>query len=297
MKHFAGRIAVITGAASGIGLALARRCAQEGMKVVLADVEAEALGEVRKELAAQGHTVLALETDVANASHIEDLAQQTIEHFGAIHLLFNNAGVGTGGPLWACTPADWEWVMGVNLWGVIHALRIFVPIMLAQKSECHIVNTASIAGLTSGRGMGIYRMTKHAVVSLSETLYCDLEGAGSSIGVSVLCPAFVRTRIMESNRNRPAHLANALESAPLTAYQQAMRKWFAESTERGMPPDEVAVRVFDAIRSNTFYVLPHDQYDEMIRERMTRILERGKPAIAPLPVLSSNSGNVEHRSP
>jgi NAD(P)-dependent dehydrogenase (short-subunit alcohol dehydrogenase family) len=286
---------VITGAASGIGLALAWRCAHEGMKVVLADIEAEALGEVRKELAALGHTVLALETDVANASHIEDLAQQTIEHFGEIHLLFNNAGVGIGGPLWECTPADWEWVIGVNLWGVIHAIRIFVPIMLAQKSECHIVNTASIAGLTSGRGMGIYRMTKHAVLSLSETLYCDLEGTGSSIGVSVLCPGFVRTRIMESNRNRPAHLANTLESAPLTAYQQAMRKWLAESTERGMPPEEVAARIFDAIRSNAFYVLPHDEYDEPIRERMTRILERRNPVISELPVLSLDSVKTEPR--
>jgi NAD(P)-dependent dehydrogenase (short-subunit alcohol dehydrogenase family) len=279
MDSFQTRVAVVTGAASGIGLALARRCAAEGMRVVLADVEEAVLEHAHAELEAQDKSVLAVRTDVSNPENIESLARQTIERFGAVHLLFNNAGVGAGRAVWDCTAEDWEWVMGVNLWGVIHAVRIFVPIMLAQKEPGHIVNTASVAGLTSGAGMGIYRMTKHAVVSLSETLYCELQQAKSAIGVSVLCPGFVNTRIMDSRRNRPGRLAESSESMPLTSLQEERRAWFRECIQQGMSPTEVADHVFKAIRSGTFYVVPDAEFDDWIRDRLTAIVERRNPTL------------------
>jgi NAD(P)-dependent dehydrogenase (short-subunit alcohol dehydrogenase family) len=283
MNHFNGRVALVTGAASGIGLALARRCATEGMKVVLADVEADALLRARKEVDAPGRDVAAVVIDVSKAADMDHLARQTMERFGGVHLLFNNAGVGVGNALWDYTLADWEWVINVNLWGVIHAIRTFVPLMLRQNTDCHIVNTASIAGLLSGRGMGIYRMTKHAVVSLSETLYCDLQTTGSPIGVSVLCPGFVRTRIMESERNRPARLANTSPTVAPAPWQQAVRQSFRDSIAHGTPPDEIADCVFTAIRNGTFYVLPHPEFKEQIRERVERILSDRNPAIPQMP--------------
>ena len=206
MKEFKGKVAVITGAASGIGRALADRCVQEGMKVVLADVEVETLAKTEASLKASGATVLAVQTDVSQARDVAALAQKTLEVFGAVHLLCNNAGVGTEAAIWESTLEEWEWVMGVNLWGVIHGVRTFVPLMLAQDTECHIVNTASMAGLISGPGLGAYKVTKHAVVTLSETLYHELAERGARVKVSVLCPGVVNTRIMESARNRPGHL-------------------------------------------------------------------------------------------
>ena len=203
MKEFKGKVAVVTGAASGIGRALADRSVQEGMKVVLADVEVEALAKTEAGLKSSGATVLAVPTDVSQARDVAALAQKTLEVFGAVHLLCNNAGVGTEAAIWESTLEEWEWVMGVNLWGVIHGVRAFVPHMLAQDTECHIVNTASMAGLISGPGLGAYKVTKHAVVSLSETLYHELAERGARVGVSVLCPGIVNTRIMESARNRP----------------------------------------------------------------------------------------------
>ena len=178
MREFKDKVAVITGAASGLGRAMADRCVQEGMKVVLADVEVEELAKTEASMKASGATVLALRTDVSQASDMEALAQKTLEAFGAVHLLCNNAGVGTDAAIWKSTIADWEWVIGVNLWGVIHGVRIFVPIMLKQDTESHIVNTASMAGLISGPGLGAYKVTKHAVVALSETLYHELAERG-----------------------------------------------------------------------------------------------------------------------
>ena len=203
MKELKGKVAVITGAASGIGRALADRCVQEGMKAVLADVEVDALAKAEAGLKASGATVLAVPTDVSQARSVAALAQKTLEAFGAVHLLCNNAGVGSEAAIWESTLEEWEWVMGVNLWGVIHGVRAFVPIMLAQDTECHIVNTASMAGLISGPGLGAYKVTKHAVVSLSETLHHELAERAAKVRVSVLCPGFVNTRIMESARNRP----------------------------------------------------------------------------------------------
>ena len=187
MREFKDKVAVITGAASGIGRAMADRCVQEGMKVVLADVEVEPLAKAEASMKASGATVLAVRTDVSQAADVEALAQKTLEAFGAVHLLCNNAGVGTGAAtIWESTIADWEWIIGVNLWGVIHGVRVFVPIMLEQDTECHIVNTASIAGLISGPELGAYKVTKHAVVTLSETLYHELAERGKSQGLGAL---------------------------------------------------------------------------------------------------------------
>ncbi len=205
MREFKDKVAVITGAASGLGRAMALRCAQEGMKVVLADVEVDPLAKTEASMKASGATVLAVHTDVSRAGDVEALAQQALQTFGAVHLLCNNAGVGTGAAaIWESTIADWEWVIGVNLWGVIHGVRVFVPIMLAEDTECHIVNTASMAGLVSGPGLGAYKVTKHAVVTLSETLYHELAGRRAKVNVSVLCPGFVNTRIMESAPTAPS---------------------------------------------------------------------------------------------
>src|SRR5262249_7513453 len=205
MKEFKDKVAVITGAASGIGRALADRCVQEGMRAVLADVEVEPLAKAEASLKASGATVLAVRTDVSQARDLEALAQKTLEAFGAVHLLCNNAGVATEAAVWETTLAEWEWVMGVNLWSVIHGVPGFVPIILKQDTDCPIVTTASMAGLISGPGVGAYKVSKHGVVTLSETLYHELAERGAKLKVSVLCPGIVNTRIMESARNRPRH--------------------------------------------------------------------------------------------
>jgi NAD(P)-dependent dehydrogenase (short-subunit alcohol dehydrogenase family) len=274
MKEFEDKVAVITGAASGIGRALADRCVQEGMKVVLADVEVEALTKTGASLQASGATVLAVRTDVSQARDVEALAQKTLEVFGAVHLLCNNAGVGTGAGIWESTSAEWEWVLGVNLWGVIHGVRVFVPLMLAQDTECHIVNTASIAGLISGPGLGAYKVTKHAVVALSETLYNELAERGANVKVSVLCPGIVNTRIMESARNLPEHLATTGLLAPASgARWEALR----QLVPAGMPPVQVANAVFEALRKDQFYILTHPEGKEAVRTRMEDILQERNP--------------------
>lgn len=277
MKEFKDKVAVITGAASGIGRAIAERCAQEGMKVVLAGINEANLAQVEQDLKATGATVLSARTDVSKASEIEKLAQKTLNAFGAVHLLFNNAGVTAGTTIWESTLADWEWVMGVNLWGVIHGIRIFVPIMLKQETECHIVNTASLTGLISGSGMGVYKVTKHGVVSLSETLFCELVEKGAKIKVSVLCPAFVNTRIIDSVRNRPAELKNAPHSEPLSPEIEARRQAMRQAIRTGMAPEQVAERVFDAIRNEKFYILTHPDLAPRIQKRMEDILQERNP--------------------
>jgi NAD(P)-dependent dehydrogenase (short-subunit alcohol dehydrogenase family) len=274
MKDFKGKVAVITGAASGIGRALAERCVREGMKAVLADVEVEALAKTEASLKASGATVLAVPTDVSQARDVAALAQKTLQVFGAVHLLFNNAGVATEAAIWESSLDDWEWVVGVNLWGVIHGVRAFVPVMLAQNTECHIVNTASMAGLVSGPGLGAYKVTKHAVVSLSETLYHELAERGARVGVSVLCPAFVNTRIMESARNRPGHLA---PEAPLSPAPAARKEALNRLVPAGIPPVQVADAVFAAVRKDEFYILTHPDGKESIRTRMEDILQERNP--------------------
>src|SRR5690606_6133975 len=208
-----GKVAVVTGAASGFGRAFAQRGAALGMKLVLADVQQEALAQVAAELTQQGIDVLSVPCDVSQAEQVQALADAAMARFGAVHLLFNNAGVGTGGLLWESSAADWEWVLGVNLFGVIHGVRIFTPLMLASAKHDsgyrgHIVNTASVAGLQNAPTMGVYNVSKHAVVSLTETLFQDLRIIDAPIGVSLLCPYFVPTGIHQSARNRPTAMLN-----------------------------------------------------------------------------------------
>jgi NAD(P)-dependent dehydrogenase (short-subunit alcohol dehydrogenase family) len=276
MKEFKGKVAVITGAASGIGRGIAELCMQKKMKVVLADIEEAELRKTEQALQAKGASVLAIRTDVSKASDIESLAQKTLDAFGAVHLLFNNAGVSGGLTIWESTLADWQWVINVNLWGVIHGLRVFVPIMLQQQMACHIVNTASIAGLTSGQGPGAYRMTKHGIVSLSETLYFELKQRNAQIGVSVLCPGLIRSRIFESARNRPKELQNPSGDL-LTPERQTLLKLFQESLESAMSPEQCAELVFRAIQQNTFYILTRTKDKEDIQQRMENILRGRAP--------------------
>jgi len=281
MKDFQDKVAVVTGAASGIGHALAEKSAQEGMKVVLADVEERALKQAEEELKASGADVLAVQTDVSKAADVETLAKQAFATYGGVHLLFNNAGVVAGTTLWESSLADWQWVLGVNLWGVIHGVHYFVPRMLEQDTEGHIVNTASLAGLVSGPG-GIYSVSKHGVVALSETLYHELALRGAKIKVSVLCPGFVNTRIIDAARNRPAELQNEPAERNASPQEETMLQFMRQAIQAGMPPPQVADIVFKAIRDETFYILPHPEYKEAIRARMEDILQERNPTVVPV---------------
>ncbi|MCP4756879.1 MAG: SDR family NAD(P)-dependent oxidoreductase [Proteobacteria bacterium] len=280
MKTFKDKVSVVTGAASGIGRGLAERCAQEGMKVVLADVEEEALNRTAEELEAKGASVLSVVTDVSKQSDVERLAEKAISAFSEVHLLCNNAGVGAGTSIWESTIADWEWVIGVNLWGVIYGVRTFVPIMLKQGTECHIVNTASMAGLISGAGNGIYAVTKHGMISLTETLYHELKQMGARINASVLCPGYVDTNILESGRNRPAKLQNREPMAepepgtPEYDYAEAFR----QLVKGGMSPQGIADCVFDAIKEEKFYILANPGYLKQLADlRADNIIHERNP--------------------
>jgi NAD(P)-dependent dehydrogenase (short-subunit alcohol dehydrogenase family) len=274
MNDFKGKVAVITGAASGIGQALAEYGVRLRMKVVLADVEAEALAKTEAEMRSAGATVLAVRTDVSQAEDVEALAQKTLEAFGAVHLLCNNAGVATSGTVaWESSLTDWEWVLGVNLWGVIHSLRTFVPIMLAQDTECHIVNTASLSGLISFPRGSVYAVTKHGVVTLSETLHHELAERGGNVKVSVLCPGLVRTRIVDCGRNRPERLPGA----PMGPVEAAGRETLRQQMQTAMPPAQVADAVFQAIRDERFYILTHPEGKDWIRTRLDDILQQRNP--------------------
>jgi NAD(P)-dependent dehydrogenase (short-subunit alcohol dehydrogenase family) len=278
MREFNGKVAVVTGGASGIGRAMAQRFAAEGMKVVVADVETRVLAQTEAEMKTAGATIVAVPTDVSSASDVQALADRTIDAFGAVHILCNNAGVPpVVGPSWKLTEADWQWVLGVNLWGVIHGIRAFVPIMLKQGSEGHIVNTASIAGLLSAPWAATYDVAKHGVVTLSESLHGELAMTGSKVKVSVLCPAWVKTQLMDGDRNRPAALQD--ESRPESAIPQAsvMEQAFRQFVATGTEPAGIAEMVLDAIREQRFYILPHPQWKEQIRARMEDILEDRNP--------------------
>ncbi|HSP56208.1 MAG TPA: SDR family NAD(P)-dependent oxidoreductase [Dehalococcoidia bacterium] len=283
MKEFRDRIAVVTGAASGIGKAMAERFAAEGMKVVMADVEAPALEAAARELEDKGAAVTPYRADVSKAEDIEGMAKRVFDEFGRVDLLCNHAGVGGGtGLSWDCTLADWQWVMGVNLWGVIHGVKFFLPRMIEQGNDAHIVNTASLAGLISGPGLAIYSVTKHAVVSLSETLFHELRMAGSQVGVSVLCPGWVNTKIMDSARNRPETLLNKPEDEKHVPAAEQMEQFVRGLLAQAPPPSEIAEKVFEAVRDRRFYILPHPQYTQMIRNRMEDILEERDPTYTPL---------------
>jgi NAD(P)-dependent dehydrogenase (short-subunit alcohol dehydrogenase family) len=275
MKEFKDRVAVVTGGASGIGRAMAERFGAEGMKVVLADVEEEALQQAEAEFREKGVDVLAVQTDVSKPEQFENLAQQTLDAFGAVHVLCNNAGVaGAWGPTWMNTLDDWKWIMGVNLWGVIHGVRTFVPIMVEQGDEGHIVNTASLAGIMPGRG--IYGVTKQAVVALSESLYNELKLAGSKIGVSVLCPGWVNTNIYDAERNRPVELAKTVDAIP-EAQREVMETTVRNFLKSGLDPSKIADQVFEAIREDKLYIITHPEMDYIVKERFDKILARENP--------------------
>jgi len=278
MKNFAGRVAVITGAASGLGRAMAERFAREGMKLVLADVNAADLARAEAELRAAGAAVIGVRTDVSKAGDVEALAVRTLEAFGAAHLVVNNAGVSPLGAVWEASVADWQWALGVNLWGVIHGVRVFTPILLAQAAEAggegHIVNTASVSGLIAPPGMGVYNVTKHAVVALTETLHHDLARRGARVKCSVLCPAYVPTGIADSARNRPAELSGPgrEKSAGDLALEEGLKK--AVRSGR-ISAAEVAQSVLDAVREERFYILTHPKILGAVRSRMEDILGGG----------------------
>jgi NAD(P)-dependent dehydrogenase (short-subunit alcohol dehydrogenase family) len=275
MKDFKDKVAVVTGAASGIGRGLADRCAAEGMRVVLADVEQPALEQAEREMREGGATVLAVRTDVSKAEDVDALAQQTIDRFGAVHMLCNNAGVGGGGASWENSLENWRWVLGVNLWGVINGIRTFVPLMLKQDDPCHIVNTASVAGLISGAADASYTASKFGVVGLSETLYHELATAsGGRIKVSLLCPSLTNTRILDSGRNHPSGpLPEPAAGTEERAFMDMMRSFFAS----GMAPSETASIVFDAIVNERFYVLTHPEHNPRFRDRLEAMLSGGPP--------------------
>lgn len=279
MKDLAEKVAVVTGAASGIGQALATRFAAERMKVVLADVEAVPLARVADDLCAAGATVLAVPTDVGDAAAVDALARAAVAAFGAVHLVCNNAGVaGPGGPLWTLTEADWEWTLRVNLWGVVHGIRAFVPLLVAQ-GEGHVVNTASMAGLLSPQLMGPYVASKHAVVAISEVLARDLEVAASPVRVSVLCPGFVRTRIAESARNRPASLADTSSQAHAHPAAALAANMVQQAVAGGTSPDDVAEQVVAAVRDERFYVLTHPEMMGAVHHRNNDIVQGRYPRL------------------
>ena len=275
MKELRDKVAVVTGAASGIGRALAGAFAAEGMKIVLADVEAGALDDAAQAVAKTAPAVIAVPTDVSKAADVEALAAAAERAFGGVQLVCNNAGVALTGEAWENSLADWEWVLGVNLWGVIHGIRTFVPRLLAAKAEAHVVNTGSIAGLLSGPGMAVYGASKHGVVTISESLYYELQMLRAPIGVSVLCPAAVATRIMDAARNRPAGLT---DTALAPGDDAARRDAAKASLAAGMAPDRVAACVVDAIRANRFWVLSHPEWREYVRVRLDDVLHDRNPS-------------------
>jgi NAD(P)-dependent dehydrogenase (short-subunit alcohol dehydrogenase family) len=279
VQKLEGRVAVVTGAGSGIGRAFAERFAAAKMRLVLADVEAEPLEEVAGALRAAGAEVEDAVLDVREAAAVDALADRCAARFGGAHVLCNNAGVAAGGPVWEVTEEDWNWVIGVNLVGVINGIRAFVPRMIAAGEEGHVVNTASVAGLTCPAFMGPYNVTKHAVVALSETLLAEIGSTGAPIGVSVLCPGWVQTRIHESDRNKPGGPVDDPESL-FAAMREVVGKLIAD----GMTTDALVDHVMDAIRANRFWIRTHPDMEPMVAARCEAIIA----GEAPVPLLPTD---------
>jgi NAD(P)-dependent dehydrogenase (short-subunit alcohol dehydrogenase family) len=275
MDRLRDRVAVVTGAASGIGLAMVERFAAEGMKIVMADVETAALDAAAAAVRPKAPAVLTVTLDVSRAEDVERLARETYAAFGAAHVVCNNAGVAVIGAVHEHSLADWQWVIGVNLWGVIHGVRAFVPRMLAGGDEGHIVNTASIAGLSTAPFMSVYDVTKHGVVALSESMFKEFEATGAPIGVSVVCPGLINTNIMRSARNRPSELADEGKSGPMA---QQFGQGLGERLTHGYPPSEVADQVLRGIREKRFYVVPaQPEVLEAVTIRARDIIELRNP--------------------
>jgi NAD(P)-dependent dehydrogenase (short-subunit alcohol dehydrogenase family) len=286
MRELSGRVALVTGAASGIGLALAERFAAQGMKLVLADVEEKPLAAAKAALEAQGAAAIAVRTDVMHEDEVAKLADAAYDAFGAVHVLCNNAGVGgnlAGEGTWAVELDDWRWVLGVNLWGVIHGVSHFVPRMLAGGDEGHIVNTASVAGFVTGGTGAPYTVSKHGVVALSEHLYKDLKGRGAKLSASVLCPGWVDTRIIESARNHPdAQKRKGPDPARVTPEQLARLEAVRGFLKAGFRAAEIADAVLEAVRSDRFYVIPvQPEIADAMALRQEDIRLRRNPTLPP----------------
>ena len=273
MKQLKGKVAAVTGAASGLGRSMALAFAAEGMDVALADVDEVSLSSVESEVQALGVRAITLKVDVSDAKQVDGLRDQALGRLGGVHVVCNNAGVSPLGAAWEASVADWQWILGVNLWGVIHGVRAFAPHLIAQD-EGHIVNTASVSGLISPPGSAAYNVTKHAVVALSETLHHDLRERNSRVGVSVLCPAYVPTGIVDSERNRPKELPASPKSEQTRAREAMLRK---AVTSGKVSADQVAQAVLAAIRDERFYILTHPRIKGAIRARMEDLLNDRAP--------------------
>ena len=281
MKTFKGRTAVITGAGSGFGLEVSRIAAREGMNLVMADVQQDALDRAVEEIRGLGAQVMGFRLDVAKAAEVESMGEATRARFGAPHLVFNNAGVGAGGLIWEHSLKDWEWVVGVNLMGVAHGVRVFTPMMVeAAKTdpsyEGHIVNTASMAGLLNAPNMGVYNVTKHAVVAMSETLYQDLRLVTDQIGASVLCPFFVPTGIHQSQRNRPAEMQES-DVRPTKSQLIAQAMSDKAVTSGKVTAAQVGQFVMDAVREGRFYIYSHPKSLASVQTRLEDIMQGRNP--------------------
>ena len=286
MKNLQGKVAVITGAGGGIGRELALACAREKVRVVLSDVDAAGMAETDRLIAGAVETLI-VPCNVGKADQVANLTAKTYERFGAAHLLFNNAGVAVCGPTWTTTLEEWQWVLDVNVMGVVHGIRNFVPRMLAQNDECHIVNVASAAGLTSVPGNSVYCVSKHGVVTLSECLKHELRREKAAIGVSVLCPAFVKTGIFDSDRNRPAELAAANPRGE--PYAKMGRK----AIEAGrLTATDVANITLEGVKANRFYILPHTKIKGAVETRFRDILDDREPT----DVLSAALDSLEEKA-
>ncbi len=277
MKQFKSKTAVITGGASGIGRAMADRFAAEGMNIVLADIEETALGLAVRQMRTAGANVIGVPTDVSRGDQVEALARASLEAFGGVHILCNNAGVASdGAPSWAQTAHDWQWVINVNLMSVVHGIRAFVPLMIDQNDEGHVVNTASLAGLVAMPMAAPYHATKFGVVAITESLFLEFAMQKTKLGASVLCPAWVKTRILDSARNRPAELRNSnqpkLDSNLKAAYSKRIE-------QQGLEPAHIAERVFNAVRDGQLYILSHPEFNNAIRWRHENILNERNPTL------------------
>lgn len=280
MKEFADRVAVITGAAEGIGRAFAEKAAGLRMRLVLSDINGENLEKTAAEIREKYKVeVVTQVTDVAQEAAVNALADRAYREFGHVHLLFNNAGVALGKPSWETTTKEWEWVLGVNLWGVIHGIRAFVPRMMAGDEEGHIINTSSAAGLLSQPGFASYNVSKHGVVTLTEGLYHDLTLRQSKVSASVLCPAWVKTRIADIDRYNTE--ANPIDMASIDRIAAKTAKSVQNAVAHGSSPEGIADITFDAIENNRFYILPHENIKIAVSVRMTDIIEGKQPHLLP----------------
>lgn len=281
MKEFADKVAVVTGGASGIGLATAERFAAEGMKLVLSDIEEGALEKARAGLAEKGANVHAVVADVSKAASVDALAKQTLDHFGAVHVVFNNAGVCVPGALFESSLEDLRWTIDVNLWGVIHGVRSFVPILLEQGVPAHVVNTASIAAVTSAPYLDIYTVSKHGVLALTECLHKELEMLDTPVRASVVCPGFISTNLMTGDRNKPGDAGRDPDTRDLSPGGQMMNQFLLAGTgPEGWPPSRVADAILEGIREERFYLIPaQEEILASMHERIDDLRERRNPVV------------------